>query len=90
MLVCMVWDNERWLADRYALDLGVTLANLGDFHVNEGYNFRLPLEGSLVCQVKVMDGTDEGYFYVVSLVSGLRFPLISLESWLNLAFFFPN
>ena len=70
-----VKDNEVWLANREVLNLYATIANLSDVRVNKVYEFGIPPASVQVSQVRVVDGLEKRFFYVVSLASRLRFPL---------------
>ena len=63
------------MTNQKVLDLSAIVASLGDVQVDEGYEFGLLAVGAYANHVRVVNGMDEGYFYIVTLASRLRFPL---------------
>ena len=65
-------DTDGSFTDREILDL--VRINLGDVRVNEGYEFRPPLNSAKASQVRVVNDMAHGDFNIVSLIYWLRFP----------------
>ena len=65
------------MVDQETIDLRATKASLGTIGVLFGLDFDLPRKRAQISKVNQKYGVVEGYFFVVALACGLRFPLLS-------------
>ena len=69
-------DNKGWLTKRVVFDRYDTHASVGDFGDMYGFVFDLSSLGAQISRVHKENEVKECYFHIVSLASGLRFPLL--------------
>ena len=64
------------MVDHEELDVGATEAKVGTLRRLFGLEYDMPLEGAQITRVHTKNGVEEGYFYLMALDCGLRFPLM--------------
>ena len=70
-----VKDVHGWLANREAFEIRAIRLKVSPSGRLFGLEYEIPEEGLLVSDSRIVDGVDEGYFYLVAFAYGLRFPL---------------
>ena len=69
-----IWDEAGWLADRISLNQYTTYLAMGKSGTIHGLAFELPPSEAHISWTCEVDGVEEGYFHLASLLCGLRFP----------------